>query len=79
MYICDIPNWTKQINLTQIWWNFQKTPNGCGEHRCSHLLPINIAGCYGNHCGLPYETGQEGSNPKRGPMNPETQKYTVFK
>lgn len=41
--------------------------------RFSHLLPVNIARCYGNHCRLPNKTGQEGSDPERGPMNPEMQ------
>lgn len=43
-----------------------------------HLLPVNIAGCYGNHCGLPHEPGQERSDPKRGPVNPATQKDAAF-
>lgn len=43
-----------------------------------HLLPVNIAGCYGNHCGLPHEPGQERSDPKRGPVNPTTQKDAGF-
>lgn len=42
------------------------------QSRCSHLLSINIAGCYSNHCGLPYETSEEGSDPECGPVNPET-------
>lgn len=46
------------------------------QPRCSHLLSINIAGCYGNHCRLPYETSQEGSNPERGPVNPEINNYS---
>lgn len=43
-----------------------------------HLLPVNIAGCYGNHCGLPHEPGQERSDPERGPVNPATQKDFAF-
>lgn len=70
------------------WQNFKRAGNKVcavlvckrGQHRCSHLLSINIAGRYGNHCRLPYETSQKGPNPKRGPVNPETQrKGKVFK
>lgn len=49
------------------------------QRRRAHLLSINVARRYGDHCGLAYEPGQEGADPERGPVDPGTSRGIILR
>lgn len=58
-------------------WSFNLDTLGVkrgGGWRRAHLLSVHVARRYGDHRRLAYEPGQEGPDPERGPVNPETPK-----